>query len=255
MNIPVKLGENRTEAEQFYQDVLKVLLEIEFPFILSGTYAIKYYTGIDRPTKDIDIFCKASDYPKILERLKTQGYEVEVCDERWLAKVTQGSHFVDIIFGSVPGYWPITDDWFNNAPTGEILGLSVKITPPEELIISKAFRMDRDHFDGADVTHIILKKSQAINWDRIMTLMDPHWELLLVHLLLFRYTYPSERRLVPKKIMRELIDRLKSQMEIPAPQDKVSRGMVLSPYQYQIAIKEWGYLDISQYTDKEWHQS
>ena len=75
------------EAEEFFATSLRLLAESGLPFLLSGTYAVTAYTGIHRPTKDLDIFCKAGDYPKILAFFQERGYRTDVEDERWIAKV------------------------------------------------------------------------------------------------------------------------------------------------------------------------
>lgn len=236
------------EAEEFYKNILKLLTGHKVRFLIGGTYAVKHYTGIDRPTKDIDIFVKAGDFPKILKLIKDAGYEVSVEDERWLSRVHKGKYFIDIIFGSIPALWPITDSWFDQAPTGEVLGYKVLITPPEELVVSKAFRMKRSEFDGADVTHLILKKGARFDWKNLLSRMDQYWEILLVHILLFRFTYPSEREIVPAWLLRELLARLRAQMAIPTPQDKVSRGSILSWHDYKQAVKDWGFKDLTEFT-------
>ena len=61
------------EAVDFYVEALRMLKETDLPFLLSGTYALSCYTGISRPTKDLDIFCKPSDAPKILSFYKSRG--------------------------------------------------------------------------------------------------------------------------------------------------------------------------------------
>ena len=48
-------------AEAFYSEVLQLMAQSEIPFLVSGTYALASYTGIDRPTKDVDVFAKAGD--------------------------------------------------------------------------------------------------------------------------------------------------------------------------------------------------
>lgn len=235
-------------AEIFYKDVLKLLKESTFPFLIGGTYAIKHYTDIDRPTKDIDIFCKASDYPKILKYISDTKLKVSVEDERWLARVYKGKYFVDIIFGAIPAIWPITDDWMEKSQKGSVLGYSVQITPPEELIISKVFRMKRGEFDGADVTHMILKKGRDLDWKHLLNRMDPYWEILFFHILLFRFTYPSERDIIPKWVLTELMERLDTQRHIPTPIDKVCRGTIFSWDDYKDAITKWGFKDITHFT-------
>ena len=78
------------EADQFYRDSLRLLAGSGIPFLVAGTFAVNCYTGINRATKDLDIFCKAGDFPRILLHFKEQGFETEIEDERWLAKVRRG---------------------------------------------------------------------------------------------------------------------------------------------------------------------
>jgi hypothetical protein len=61
---------------------LRELSKLGLPFLFAGTYALSVYTGIVRATKDLDILCKPSDYPRILQRFKSLGYAVEIEDER-----------------------------------------------------------------------------------------------------------------------------------------------------------------------------
>jgi hypothetical protein len=65
-----------------------------------------------------------------------------------------------------------------------------------------------------------------------------------MHLLNFRFIYPSERELVPRWLIDELLERLKNQMELPTSQIKICRGRLFSPTDYLIDIKEWGFADM-----------
>ena len=65
-------------AEAFYSEVLQLMAKSEIPFLVSGTYALASYTGIDRPTKDVDVFAKAGDALKLLHHFKGHGFEVEI---------------------------------------------------------------------------------------------------------------------------------------------------------------------------------
>src|SRR3712207_1008589 len=78
------------EAGSFYAESLRELNELGLPYLLAGTYALSAYTGLTRQTKDLDIVCKAGDFPRILAHFKGRGYAVEIEDERWLGKVYQG---------------------------------------------------------------------------------------------------------------------------------------------------------------------
>jgi len=74
--------------------------------------------------------------------------------------------------------------------------------------------------------------------------MEPHWEVLLIHLLNFRFVYPTERDLIPRWVMTELTERLAAQVSLPAARVKVCRGRMFSPRDYLIDITQWGFADV-----------
>lgn len=232
------------DAEQFFADSLRLLNESGIPYLLSGTYAVSAYTGLVRPTKDLDVFCKAGDYPKILKFFMERGYRTGVEDERWLAHVFQGKYFFDVIYNSMTVTMPITDEWFEGDYSAFVYGEPVKLTPPTQLIVSKCFVQDRYRFDGADIHHVILRKSAEIDWKLLLNYMELNWEVLLAHLLNFRFAYPSERECVPRWVMDELVSRLKAHIDMPRPDIRVCRGRLFSPRDYLIDITEWGFADV-----------
>ena len=232
------------EAEAFYIEGLKLLAESDIPFLVAGTYAVTTYTGIVRPTKDLDIFCKAGDYPRILSFFQGRGYHIEVEDERWIGKIYRDKYFFDVIYSCRTTEIAITDEWFEEAPQIEIYGTKVRIIKPTELIWSKIFVQDRYRYDGADIAHVILKQADSIDWTRLLRYMELHWEVLLQHLIDFRYVFSSERHLVPRWLLDVLLGRMKAHLDMPASNVKVCRGRLFSARDYVTDITEWGYADI-----------
>ncbi|HET8727187.1 MAG TPA: hypothetical protein VFO41_06715 [Alphaproteobacteria bacterium] len=233
-----------SEAEAFYAESLKQLKLSGIEFLLAGTYAVNAYTGLNRPTKDLDVFCRAGDYPRILAHFQKQGYEIEVQDERWLAKVRQGELFFDVIFSMTCAVAPITDQWFAELHRARVYDIAVPIVSPTELIWSKAFVQGRTRYDGADVAHVILKQHENIDWRRLLSHMEQYWEVLLVHVLNFRFVYPTERECIPRWLFDELVTRLKEHADLPVPQVRVSRGRLFSGSDYLIDVMEWGFTDV-----------
>ncbi|MYZ47084.1 nucleotidyltransferase [Propylenella binzhouense] len=231
------------DAVEFYAEALRTLSTCGPDFLVAGTFAVGAYTGISRPTKDIDIFCKPGDYPRILHCFAARGYQTEIEDERWLAKVRRGELFFDVIFNSTAGVTPVTDQWFEEVREAEIFGTRVRVLPPTELIWSKAFVQNRNRYDGADIAHVMLKEHENIDWRRLLNHMEQYWEILLIHVLNFRFIYPTERHRVPAWLMHELLDRVRLQEELPVPQTKICRGRMLSRADFVIDVKEWGYFD------------
>jgi hypothetical protein len=231
-------------AHRFYAEVLKTLKDSKFTFMVAGGFAVNYYTGLRRPTKDIDIFIKAGDYPKILNKFTALGYKTQVLDERWIAKIFKGKFYVDLIFGSSNLVAPVTDDWFKDSKSGKFFNHEVKIPSVTDLIWSKVFIQNRDRYDGADIAHLILLKHAEINWERLLSSLEQYWEVLLVHLLNFRFIYPSDREKIPSWLLKELLSRLQHQFELPTPKMKVCRGRMFSVADYTVDVTELGYADV-----------
>ena len=245
MTKPAALAQPRnSEAGAFYIGALALLRESGIPFLLGGTFAVAAYTGLSRPVKDLDVFCKAGDYPRLLAYVRDHGYETEVEDERWIAKIRKGELFIDVIFNSSIALNPVTDAWFAEGRRTILYGREVPIVAPTELVWSKAFLQSRSRYDGADIAHVLLKQSEAIDWRRLLSVMEPYWEVLLMHLLNFRFIYPTERQRVPAWLLDELVARLRAQAELPVPQTKVCRGRLFSRDDYHIDVDEWGFADV-----------
>ncbi len=231
------------QAGTFYATALRDLSAAGLPFLVGGTYAVAAYTGISRATKDLDLFCRPGDHLRILDRCQTHGYRVEIEDDRWLGKVRAAEDFFDVIFASWDGSLPVDEAWFRQAPQVELFGTRVGLVAPTELIWSKALIQRRDRHDGADIAQVILKQHERIDWRRLLARMDLHWEVLLMHLLGFRWVFPSERDHVPRWLMDELLARAKLQLELPPPQTRICRGRMLSRIDYEHVIGDWGFAE------------
>ncbi|MGY4480071.1 hypothetical protein [Bradyrhizobium sp. USDA 3364] len=233
----------RAQAERFYREILAELLDAKLPFLVGGGYAVNTYTGARIPTKDLDIFTTRAELQRLLAHLNRGGRRVSIADDQWLGKIHYGEYFVDVIFGSSNGIVPVQEGWFHHAREAQVLGLGVLVIDPTELIWSKAFIQKRFRHDGSDIANIILKQSSQIDWQRLMVYFDAHWEVLLSHLLIFRWIYPSERNAIPSWLLDELLERLNRQRELPPTAARMCRGRLLSRSDYQSAVEVWGFLD------------
>jgi hypothetical protein len=236
-----KTPKQREKAHKSYRIMLDLLNESKIPYLLSGAFAMYEYTGLKRPTKDIDIFCLPEDYPSILNFFKEEGYEIELTDERWLGKVWHKKDFMDVIWSTASQVYSVKETWFENARKSEALGQKVMIMGPEELVYTKLFVRNRERYDGADVNHMLLRYGKKLDWDKLMTLIENHWPLLLIQVLEFLFIYPEGRVIVPKKVLEELMKRQEEVNDLPEPETKVCRGPLIDHTQYLTDIHDWGY--------------
>jgi len=231
-------------AREFYCHTLRVLEGAKLPTLIGGAYAFARYTGIERHTKDIDVFVREQHFQPTLTALKQAGFKTETTFPHWLGKAYHGEFFVDLIFSSGNGLARVDDDWFSNAVDECIFDVPVKLVPPEEMIWSKAFIQERERFDGADIAHLLRVRGESLDWQRVMRRFGADWRVLLAHLVLFGYIYPSERERIPGWVMHDLLRRLDDSMSAPPPAERVCQGTVLSRQQYLFDIERLGYRDV-----------
>lgn len=233
-------------AGLFYGSVLKALNHHRVPFLVAGTYAFERYTGFTRGTKDLDLFIVEEDWPHVVTALEGFGLRTELTFSHWLGKAEDGRHLVDFVFAGGNGLVRVDQDWFPNALHAEIHGEPVRVCPPEEIVWSKAFVMERERFDGADVLHIIRTMGERLDWTRLLWRFGPQWPVLLAHLVLFDFVYPDEPAAVPVWVRKELGGRYQAP---PAQRAGVCRGTLLSRTQYLVDVTEWGYRDARRLPD------
>jgi hypothetical protein len=114
------------------------------------------------------------------------------------------------------------------------------------MIWSKAFVMERERCDAADVAHLIRHCSAIIDWRRLVGRFGARWRVLLAHLVLFGFIYPGERARVPGGIVAELAARLEND-PVDEADARVCNGTLLSRSQYLVDVERWGYEDGRQF--------
>jgi hypothetical protein len=242
MPLTPSLEDFAPDTFRFYRHALSVLQTERTPFLVGGAYALAYYTGIVRHTKDLDLFVRPSDVKQTLTILEAAGYRTEIVFTHWLAKTYLADDFIDVIFCSGNGLCPVDEDWFRHSVDGDVLGVSAHLIPAEEMIWQKAYIMERERFDGADVIHLIRALGRQLDWDRLLARFGPYGRILLSHLLLFGFVYPDDHESIPSRVLELLSSSLKE--ESSAPQDRRRcRGPLLSRTQYLPDVEQWGYPD------------
>jgi hypothetical protein len=226
----------------FYRRTVQVLNHARIPFLIGGAFALDFHVGTNRRTKDLDIFLRPRDAQRALDQLAAAGYDTEMTDPTWLGKAFCGADFVDVIFAFGNGIAQIDDGWFDDAVKGELWGEPVLFSPLEESLWSKAFVMERDRFDGADIAHIVLNGAERLDWDRLLRRFGDDWRVLLAHLILIGYIYPAERTRIPQRIMAGLLCRLTSELDI-AGTEGFCYGAFLSRTQYVHDLDQLGMVD------------
>jgi hypothetical protein len=226
-------------AADVYRSVLWHLREAGIPYLVGGTYALEHHAGLVRATKDLDLFVRRADWSRVDAALTRQGIRCELVFSHWLGKAFDGGHFVDLIFAGGNGLVEVDDDWLAHGVPSVILDVPVHLVAAEEMIWSKAFVMERERFDGGDVSHVLRQSGARLDWVRLLRRFGAQSAVLLAHLVLFQFAYPAHRSHVPDWVMDELWRRARTDVAPP----NICRGTLISREQYLPDVLEWGYLD------------
>jgi len=226
-------------ATTFYRQVVETLQSAGVPFLVGGTYALERHAGIQRRTKDLDLFIRRESFSEASRALESAGFDVELTHPHWLAKAKREDWQADLIFAAGNGLARVDDQWFAHGVRASVFDVPVLLCPAEETVWSKSFVMERERFDGADVLHILRESAERLDWRRLLGRYGPHAAVLLAHLMLFRFVYPSEAQRIP----RWVVDAARMQAESGPPVGRLCRGTLLSRSQYHIDIEDWGYQD------------
>ena len=112
------------------------------------------------------------------------------------------------------------------------------------MLWSKAFVMERERYDGADINHLLRATGRRPRLDAAYSRrFGEHWPVLLSHLVLFAYVYPAEAPNVPDWVIHELLGRAPSLFCAPAGDNETTRGPLISRAQYLVDVESWGYRD------------
>jgi hypothetical protein len=234
---------NRRSMNDFCKDIIRLLTEHGIEFLVGGYDAFRDHTGISRETKDFDLITRPADVAVVIQLCREAGYGAELVFKHWLAKIHDQENFIDLIFNSGNGVCAVDDKWFARAAVRPIFDLPVKIIPVEELIWQKAYIMERERYDGADIAHLLLKCANQINWEHLLDRFGPDWRVLLSHLLLFGFIYPAKRGLLPRNVVTELLHRVESEQLADPPVANLCNGPLLSRSQFISDLEENGFRD------------
>ncbi len=182
---------DKGKANRLHRRSVAALQDAGIPFLIGGAYVVEVYTGVSRQTKDFDLYLRPQHIDLALDALKRAGYETEETFPHWLAKAERGRDCIDLIFRAGNGLCEVDDSWFEQAHNSKFLGLQVKLCAPEEMIWMKAYIMERERFDGADIAHILQSWAERLDWPHLVRRFGPDWPVLLSHLVLFGYIYPG----------------------------------------------------------------
>ncbi|HWB59692.1 MAG TPA: hypothetical protein VG733_09375 [Chthoniobacteraceae bacterium] len=228
--------------ETFYGAVVRLLRSEGIRFLVGGAFAVRHYADIHRDTKDLDLFVRPQDADRVIDACRRAGFDAEWVFSHWLAKIRLAEDCIDVISRGANGLCEVADSWFEHSSPGNLFDQQIFFCPAEETLWMKAYVMERQRCDTADIVHIIRRQGREMDWKRLIALFGPDWELLLCHITLFYFVYPGEGP-IPRWVVDLLADQLRGRADSSGAGSRVCRGTLISAVQYLPDVDRFGYLD------------
>ena len=189
------------EQWQVFQRVIRKARARHIDFAFGGAFAVATYTGKWRETKDMDLYIQPSERDEMVAALADAGlgdyFPVKEYDRSWIYRSYVGDVIVDAIWSMANHRTDVDPAWLTLGPAVQFGGELVRVVPPEELIWSKLYVLQRDRSDWPDVLNLIYSVGGALDWERLLDRLGDDALLLDGVLAVFRWLEPSRAAALP----------------------------------------------------------
>lgn len=187
-----------------YRCVLDRAADEGLEFALGGGLAVGLYTGKPRNTKDLDIYIRPSDRERAVGIMAYCGlsdyFHKIPYDRAWIYRGVQDDTIVDAIWAMANKRTTVDDVWLTNGAVIQMFDRQVRVIPPEELIWSKLYVMQRDRCDWPDVINLICASGPYLDWGHLAKRVAEDLPLLKAVLSVVSWVSPQHALSIPRLI-------------------------------------------------------
>jgi hypothetical protein len=189
------------EHGKTYRFVINEAQERGTKFALGGGFAINAYTGLQRDTKDLDMYVTPSSREAMIEILGRAGmsdyYEQAPYDRKWIYRGHANGVIVDVIWAMANQVTEVDEAWLTRGPEVNVGEQQLRLLPPEELLWTKLYVIQRDRCDWPDVLNLIYSRGDTLDWEHLLKRLGADAALLAGVLSLFAWLCPGRVWTIP----------------------------------------------------------
>src|SRR5581483_4753295 len=192
------------EQRALYEQVVSETRARGIPIAFGGAFAAAVYKGQWRDTKDMDLYVLPEDREEMIEVLTVCGmrdyFDLLPYDRRWIYRGYSDGIIVDIIWGMANQRATVDGRSLETGPRVEFGGEMVNVLPPEEMIWSKLYVMQRERCDWPDILNLIHAVGPVMDWQHLLQRVGEDAPLLRGVLSVFQWVAPERKADLPKWI-------------------------------------------------------
>lgn len=203
---PAQLAEVFGAADwSMYRQALVRVRALGVPFAVGGGLAAAMYTGLWRPSKDLDLYVMAQDAPAVSRALLDAGLDdlhaQRPYDRRWIFRAVRDDAIVDVIWAMANGAGAVERRWLTGGARATLGGgdeaEDLPLLAPEEMLWSKLHVLQRDRCDWPDLLNLLYTTGPHLHWARLLHLASGDERLLGALLMLFSWVAPARAQALP----------------------------------------------------------
>lgn len=191
-----------------YRKVIREACGREIPYALGGAFGLATYSGRWRDSKDMDIHVLPRDHEQLIEAITQLGltdyYDRLPYDRSWIYRSCQENTIVDVIWRMANHRTDVDEGWLDRAKEIVVRGEILRITPPEEMIWSKLYVVQRERCDWPDILNILYATADELDWEYLVKRVGGDVELLAIVVSLFAWVSPGRALALPGWLWRRL---------------------------------------------------
>jgi hypothetical protein len=192
------------EQWRLYQPAIEAALAEGPSFAVAGGLAFSAYSGRIRNTKDIDLCVRPDDRQRMIDHLTQAGfkdyYDQENYDRQWIYRGWKDGGIVDVIWQMANYRTEVDDLWLTRGPEILLHNHRIRLLPPEELIWSKLYVLQRERCDWPDLLNIFHAMGQTLDWNYLLRRIGPDAPVLGGLLNVFGWLCPEQARQFPARL-------------------------------------------------------
>ncbi len=204
------------KQEEIYRLVISKAQAQGLRFAIGGGVAVNAYTGLRRDAKDLDIYVTPANRETMIKLLSSAGmsdyYEKLPYDRNWIYRGYDSGVIVDVIWAMANQAADVDEDWLKRGQEVKIVERRLRLLPPEELLWTKLYVVQRDRSDWPDVLNLIYAQGETLDWRRLLKRLGEDAPLLAGVLSLFVWLCPGRARTIPAWLWGRL-----NMLEPPSP--------------------------------------
>jgi hypothetical protein len=191
-----------------YDCVLNRAIKEKVPFALGGGLAVGVYTGKGRHTKDLDLYILPEHREWIVNVMSECGLDdlhpTKPYDRNWIYRGHDSQVIVDAIWAMANRRAQVDRNWLDSGPIIQMFNQQFRVVPPEELIWSKIYVLQRDRCDWPDILNLIGATGPSLDWHHLLNRAGEDQPLIKGLVSVFSWVSPDRARELPKWIWNHL---------------------------------------------------